>query len=226
MPNIQAERMRGEGGGRMLSGARGTLIDRDNLHPNARKLLDATVELLEDTPIEQVTLANVLERSGVSNGSLYHHFEDFRDLVEWAVVVRFTRGLQDSLAAITRLLESTDARDFRTRAEEVIRIFHDENRRPYRMARLETLGALRGRPRLAERIGRAQFESTTKQAEFLAEFQRRGWMRNDFDAGAVSAFMTATFIGRVADDIADHHVNPTEWSRVAMAAISAVMFPD
>ena len=209
----------------MLSGARGTLIDRDSLHPNARKLLDATVELLEDTPIDQVTLANVLDRSGVSNGSLYHHFEDFRDLVEWAVVVRFTKGLQDSLTAIAALLESSDARDFRARAEELIRIFHDQNRRPYRIARLETFGALRGRPRLAEKIGRAQVESTTKQAEYFTEFQRRGWMRNDFDAGAVSVFLTATFLGRVADDFADQKIDPAEWSRVAMVAISAILFP-
>lgn len=210
----------------MLSSTNDTLIERDHLHPNARKLLDTAVELLEHTPIERVTLANVLKGSGVSNGSLYHHFEDFRDLVEWAVVVRFTKGLEDSLAAIAALLDSGDAAEFRTRAEGVIRTFHDQNRRPYRMARFETLGALSGRPRLAERIGRAQFESTMKQAEYLAEFQRRGWMRTDFDPGAVSAFMTATFLGRVADDIAEEQVDPTQWSRVAMAAISAIMFPD
>lgn len=210
----------------MLSSTQNTLIDRDNLHPNARKLLDTTVELLENTPIERVTLAAVLEHSGVSNGSLYHHFEDFQDLVEWAVVVRFTKGLQDSLAAIAALLESTDAADYRIRTEAVIHTFHAQNRRPYRLARLETLGALRGRPRLAERIGRAQFESTKKQADYLAEFQRRGWMRDDFEAGAVSAFMTATFIGRVADDISDEPVDADEWSRVAMAALSRILFPD
>lgn len=210
----------------MLSSTNDTLIERDNLHPNARRLLDTVVELLEHTPIERVTLAAVLKLSGVSNGSLYHHFEDFRDLVEWAVVVRFTKGLEDSLAAIAALLDSADAADFRIRAEAVIWLFHAENRRPYRLARLDTLGALSGRPRLAQRIGRAQAESTAKQANFFAEFQRRGWMRDDYDPGAVSAFLTATFLGRVADDIADEHVNPKEWSRVAMAAISAIMFPD
>lgn len=203
-----------------------TSIERESMHPNARKLLDTTVELLNDTAIERVTLARVLQRSGVSNGSLYHHFEDFQDLLEQAVVVRFTRGLDESIAAIGDLLASADAGDFRRRTEEVIKIFHAQNRRPYRMARLETLGALQGRPRLAERIGRAQSESNRKQAEYLAEFQRRGWVRNDFDVDAIAAFLNATFIGRVADDIAAAHVDPREWSRVAVAAISAVVFSD
>jgi AcrR family transcriptional regulator len=196
-----------------------------SLHPNAKKLLDAAVELLEDTPIEQLGLAQVLQRSGVSNGSLYHHFEDFRDLVEHAVVLRFTKGLNDSLAAIASLRDSTDAQDFRRRVENIVSTFHDQNRRPYRMARLETLGALSSRPRLAERIGRAQYESNMKQAEYLAEFQQLGWFRSDLDAAAISTFMTATFIGRVVDDIATQHIDPVEWSRVAMTAFRAILFP-
>lgn len=203
-----------------------TSIERESMHPNARKLLDTTVELLNDTAIERVTLATVLQRSGVSNGSLYHHFTDFQDLVEQAVVVRFTKGLDESIAAIGGLLASADADDFRRRAVEIMKVFHDQNRRPYRTARLETLGALQGRPRLAERIGRAQSESNRKQAEYLAEFQRRGWVSNNFDSNAVAAFMNATFIGRVADDTAAERVDPREWSRVAVAAISAVVFPD
>ena len=55
-------------------------------HPNAQRLLDVTIELLDSTPLEQISLATVLELSGVSNGSLYHHFDDFRDLVEQAAV--------------------------------------------------------------------------------------------------------------------------------------------
>lgn len=196
------------------------------MNPSARKLLDTTVVLLETTAIEQLTLAEVLERSGVSNGSLYHHFEDFRALVEQAVVVRFTQGLNESLAAIAQLLDSADAVEFRQRTENIIRLFHAQNRRPYRMARFETLGALPNHPRLAARIGTAQHEATMKQAEYFAEFQRRGWFRGDFDAAAVSAFLTATFLGRVADDISDEPVDPDAWTAVALAAFRAILFPD
>jgi AcrR family transcriptional regulator len=196
------------------------------LHVSARKLLDATLELLETTPIELVLLADVLERSGVSHGSLYHHFQDFSDLVEQAVVERFTRGLNESLSAIALLLESTDAADFRRRAEKVILLLHDQNRKPFRLARLDTLGALAGRPRLAERISSAQQVSIRKQAEYYEEFQRRGWFRDDVDPVALSTFTTATFLGRVVDDIAEEPVDPAEWNKVAMKAFAAVLFPD
>jgi AcrR family transcriptional regulator len=195
-------------------------------HPNAQRLLDVTIELLDTTPLEQISLATVLELSGVSNGSLYYHFDDFRDLVEQAAVERFTQGLNDSISAIAELLDCTDAADFRQRVEHIILVFHDQDRRPFRMARLDTLGALATHPRLAERIGRAQEAATHKQGEYYAEFQRRGWLRNDLDPMALSAFMTATFLGRIVDDITMNPVDPAEWNNVVLTAFRAILFPN
>lgn len=195
------------------------------LHPNAERLLASADQLLNDVPIEQLSLTMILQHSGVSNGSLYHHFEDFQDLVEHAVVRRFTKGLVESHEAIARLLDITDETEFRERVKEIVFTFHDQNRRPFRMARLETLGALASRPRLAEMVGRAQVESNTTQAGYFAELQRRGWFRSDLDATAISTFMTATFLGRVVDDIASEHIDPTAWTLVAWEAFQAILFP-
>lgn len=205
---------------------RTAMADRETLHPNAQVLLDTALDLLAELPVEQVSLSMVLERSGISNGSLYHHFDDFQDLIEQAVIQRFTQGLNDSLVAIAALLEIADPDEFRRAVERVILMFHDQGRRPFRLARLETFGASRSRPRLAEGIARAQYEATLKQAEYLQEFQQRGWLRSDLDMVAVSTFMTATFIGRVVDDIAPEHIDPDHWSEVALAAFRAILFPD
>jgi AcrR family transcriptional regulator len=195
-------------------------------HPNAQRLLDTAIELLNETQIEHIHLSTVLQRSGISNGSLYHHFEDFQDLIEQAIVQRFTKGLNDSHAEIAKLLDITDESIFRERVKHIVFAFHDQSRRPFRMARLETLGALMSRPRLAERIGRAQFESNMKQAGYFAELQNRGWFRSDLDSAVVSTFMTSTFLGRVVDDIASEQVDANEWKRVSWVAFEAILFGD
>jgi len=196
------------------------------LHPTAQKLLDTTIELLETHAIEEVALAQVLEKSGVSHGSLYHHFEDFPDLVEQAVVERYTKGLNDAIEAIAQLLECDTAAEFRRRTEGIILYFNDQDRRPFRLARLEALGALRGRPRLAQRITTAQQRVTVEQAGYYAEFQRRGWFRSDLDPLALSTFTTSVLFGRVVDDVIDDPVEPNRLNDVVMRALQTVLFGD
>lgn len=190
------------------------------------RLLDTTVELLETESLDAVTMAMVLERSGISHGSLYHHFEDFPDLVEQAVVRRYVRRLQDSNQAIAALLDSSDADDFRRRAEELFVQSNDQARRHYRMDRVEVLGALRGRSRLQESIARAQQDITDELEGYYREFQQCGWMKSEIDAQALAVLTQALILGRVVDDVADRHLDPDQWTAIALRAFLAVAFPD
>lgn len=199
---------------------------RTTPHPTATRLLDATVELIDESSIDEVNLAMVLERSGVSHGSLYHHFEDFPDLVEQAIVARYVRGLDESLEAIAQLRDCADAAEFRTRAEQIIIRFHDVDRRAYRMARLETLGSLNGRPRLAAALGRVQRDHLERQAALYAEFQERGWARRDVDPLVMSTMTAALHLGRTVDDISDHPVDPEQWTALVLRVYGPMMFPD
>jgi AcrR family transcriptional regulator len=199
---------------------------RTTPHPTATLLLDTAVELLETVPVDGLTIALVLEHSGVSYGSLYHHYADISDLVEQAIVHRYTRRLKESLRAVHTLLESTDATDFRQRVEALLDQSMHPGRRQNRLERVEALGALNGRPRLVERIARAQQEITDEQAGVIIELQQRGWVRTDLDPVALSAFIQAVTLGRVVDDVAEHPVLREGWNDVALRAFRAVLFPD
>jgi AcrR family transcriptional regulator len=199
---------------------------RQTPHPTATLLLNTAVNLLDEIAIDGLTIAKVLETSGVSYGSLYHHYADISDLIEHAVVFRYTRNLLESLAAIRSLLDSRDAADFRYRAEQLIEASISPERRQNRLERVEVLGALHGRPRLVSRLAQAQQDITNEQAEIFTEFQRRGWIRSDADPVALSAFTQAMIVGRIVDDITEHPLDAGRWFDVAIRAFRAVLFPD
>jgi AcrR family transcriptional regulator len=199
---------------------------RRSPHPTATLLLDTAVELLETVPVDGLTIALVLEHSGVSYGSLYHHYADISDLVEQAVVHRYTRRLKESLRAVHALLDSSDAADFQRRVEALLDQSMSPARRQNRLERVEALGALHGRPRLVDRLASAQQEVTDAQAGVIVELQQRGWVRADLDPGALSAFIQAVTLGRVVDDVAASPVDRERWNAVALRAFSAVLFPD
>lgn len=176
--------------------------------------------------MESLSIAMILERTGVSHGSLYHHFDDFPDLVEKAVVHRYTRRLKESLSAIDVLLECTTEHEFRRGIEQLVVETTETSRRRNRMDRIEVLGALKGHPRLVDSIARAQQEITDAQGEYFREFQRRGWLRSDLDPIAMSAFVQAMIVGRIVDDVSERPIDQDTWLQVAMPAFMAVLFGD
>ena len=199
--------------------------ERKTPHPTATRLLDTAVELLDEVTVEELTIALVLERSGVSYGSLYYHFEDIADLVEQAIVVRYERGLKGSLVAVRELLDSRDASDFRRRAEQIFAAITTPERSANRLDRIEAIGATKSRPRLVARIAHAQKCVTDEHSELLREFQRRGWMRSDIDPTVLSIFAQAIVLGRVVDDISEDSIDPELWDRTVMQVINSLYFP-
>lgn len=193
-------------------------------HPTATLLLETAVELLEEFPIDALTTAMVLERSGVAYGSLYHHYADVSDLVEQAVVERYTRRLKESVEAVRTLLDAPDRIEFERRAELLFTLSISSERRQNRLERVEVFGALPGRPRLVERLARAQQEITDAQAAIFMELRQRGWVRADLDPVALSAFIQAMILGRVVDDVTEHPVSTEQWNEVAIQAFRSISF--
>ena len=62
-------------------------------HPTKEALLDYVSALLESKNPSEVRSDEVLEATGISKGSLYHHFADFSDLIEEALVWRFSKSI-------------------------------------------------------------------------------------------------------------------------------------
>jgi AcrR family transcriptional regulator len=199
---------------------------RRSPHPTATLLLETAVELLDSVSIDELTISLVLEQSGVSYGSLYHHFSDISDLVEQAVVYRYSRRLKESVDAIRTLTDAKDAKDFRVRAEALVEESIKPERSTNRLERIGLIGAMSGRPRLVALIASAQQLVTDQQAELISEFQQRGWMRTDLDPEALSGFIQAMLIGRVVDDVTERPVDPALWNAVALRAFRAILFPD
>lgn len=195
------------------------------LHPTAKKLLDTAVELLDSTSIDEVTIQLVLGRSGVSYGSLYHHFSDISDLVEQAIVYRYTRSVKDSIGQVRQLLDSDSFEHFKGRAEILIAQSVSDSRRKNRVERVAMLGAVQTKERLAAQIARTQHELTQEHAKVIREFQARGWVRDDVDAELLSVFVQALVVGRIVDDISEARRTDEEWSGLALPMFRMMLFP-
>ena len=74
-----------------------------------RNLLAATIQLFEELSSEDITIDEVLQASNVSKGSLYHHFKDLADLLDQAMLAKFSIGVDEHIALIESVLQTASS---------------------------------------------------------------------------------------------------------------------
>lgn len=184
----------------------------EHYHPTKRKLIETVSTMLDGQQPLDVLIENVLRESGVSKGSLYHHFEDFPDLVEQTLVLRFTDGVDETIHMMREALTtSDDAEDFWRHMENLVAFAQAPERASRRAERARVVGMAGGNERFARRLGAEQDRLTSEIAEVVSTAQQRGWARRELSAQAIALFIQAYTLGRALDDVAQKKVQAAEW---------------
>lgn len=189
-------------------------------HPTRERLLATTVELLTQQLGEHVTADLVLAESGVSRGSMYHHFRDFPDLVDHAYVRIFATHVDDSIAQLTEVLAGARSRDeLLAGLARVTALTQSSGLISNRTWRLWVLANASRRPEMHELLAAEQQRLTDALAGLVRRAQDAGWYRRELDPEVVAVFVQAYTLGKVVDDITARPVNPEAWESMIMAII-------
>lgn len=197
------------------------------MHRTKATLIDTTVRLLEQMPLEKITADLVLAESGISRGSLYHHFEDLADLHEHALARRFGAIVDASIVQVREVLETaTSTRDIRKVVGAVNERIHDPQRARLRADRFLVVAEAVRSERFRATFGREQERLTLAQAEMFRAAQERGWFRSDFDPTAAAVLVQAFTLGRVVDDVSSNPVDPEAWTSLINDLIVRLFLAD
>ena len=80
-------------------------------HPTKEKLIETTARLLRSKSRAELSSELILSESGISKGSLYHHFEDLDHLIEQAMLKRYTDWVDVSISSMTDLVTRAKSRE-------------------------------------------------------------------------------------------------------------------
>ncbi len=181
-------------------------------HPTRTALIATTVSLMDDRPMDEIRSEDVLEISGISKGSLYHHFNDFSELLNTALVLRFSRWVDRSIELLTQVLETSTTKDqVFAGIERVTELTQGPEGLPRRFERARVLALAENNSQLARELGHEQARLTNALADLTREAIRRGFYRKDLDPVSVALFIQAYSFGKVIDDISSERVEFQEW---------------
>ncbi|MFM9150269.1 MAG: TetR/AcrR family transcriptional regulator, partial [Solirubrobacterales bacterium] len=157
------------------------------------QLVQTVLELAQDQPMDEVRVEKVLEESGISTGSLYHHFDDFGHLIETAMAERYVEILRPGLVIVEAALdEAEDLDDLKRRLRAGGFAYAQVNTPTARFDRAMILGRAGKSERLMEILSQAQLELTDAyEAMFRRAQHPDGWLNPDLDPKAMAVFIQA-----------------------------------
>ena len=187
--------------------------DVRNVHPTKQLLLETAVSLIDEFGPQGFTVDNLLDASKISKGSLYHHFEDFHDVIEQAQVSRFARFVDEDIQVLTALLTSAGSREeLGQRFAQVVMSSAAPGRAEARADRASIVGLSRHSKKFADALAIEQQRLTDSLADVAREMQERGWINSDLDVVALATFVQAYSLGVVLNDVTEKPISVERWA--------------
>ncbi len=184
-------------------------------HPTRQRLLTAVVDMMDTTAPEDIHSEYVLQETGISRGSLYHHYEDFTELLEDAMLYRFSAGVEASTGAIQNIVaNSSNQEEFLSLLEGVTRATQSRELADSRFDRARMLAMAQYNLRFRAKLATVQDRLTDALTECFAQAQAKGWLNKDFQPRTGAIFIQAYTLGKLVDDISDNHMDNSDWENL------------
>ena len=181
-------------------------------HPTKVHLTEAAATLIDELGSQGFTVEQLLDKSNISKGSLYHHFEDFHDVIMQAQVLRFARYVEEDIAALANVLLASKSReDLFGRLDLISRATHDPARSVRRADRIEILAGARHSEKMKNALGPTQARLTGAIADIVRELKAKEFISENLDPGAVAVFIQAYSLGLIVNDVSNEPIDLEEW---------------
>lgn len=188
------------------------------------KILEHARAELDAHGAVEFNILRVIENSGVSRSSVYHHFGDRSGVIAAVEVDRFVAelkflndGVRDAVASAVSAAQVMDL------IELVLTAAGSTDGRRQREHRLAVLVAARNIPVLAETLRDHQRSGDAHMADTIRLASERGLIPAVEDPEGVAHLFSSLFLGRSMVDILDDPEADASWVRQTMAVIRHAM---
>jgi AcrR family transcriptional regulator len=198
-----------------------------NLHPTAASLCKTVGNLLDEKNPDLITVEEVLQKSGISKGSLYHHFEDLSDLIETTLITRYTHWIDLSIRSMSKLLETgKTTKSLKDGLFKVTYATQSDAMAKTRLERAQIVAATQNNPRLLKKFTTETDRMTSSFEDLIREVIGRKLFKPNLEPRAIAIFIQAYTFGLVLNDLSENKVKYENWVSLINQIIDEVFIND
>lgn len=195
--------------------------------PTREVLIDTVVNLLETANPEDIRVEEVLSRSGVSPGSLYHYFENFSDLIDQAIIARYVADIEVSIELSSRLAaDVTDLRSLGSGLRATTARAMQPDRARQRFNRAQVMARAAAKPRFREALLPHQERLNLALADHFRTLQDKGLVDPGVDPVVGGLFIQAYSMGFVVNDVSGYPADEEAVVALLMRVLERAFFTE
>ncbi|CAB4614489.1 unannotated protein [freshwater metagenome] len=181
-------------------------------HPTRQMLVSIAVDLLKEQGPVDFRIDDLLDRSGLTRGAVYHHFENVDDVIGSALIASYSEGVEATVRYIREVLASaTTFAEFRDGLFKANKNYvRNEDLRVLRRLRAFTLA--NSARRMSEPLAVEQKRLTDEYVAVIETAIGRGWIKKSIDPQSLAVFVQAYSFGVIIDDVSSTHLSAEQWA--------------
>ena len=187
------------------------------------KVLEFASQELDEVGAVKFNILNVINKSGVSRSSVYHHFGDRDGLIRAAYVETFRRAIQSDIDRVKRFMSRmTSAKEIAEHYDEMLAFLNHHFEQFPARDRAATIGSTTGRPLLKEAIIAVQTELTSGLTEVMQLLKDRGILKPHLAPRAAAVMTLGMLHGRVVAEFDSTPVHDEQWNAAMLASFNGL----
>lgn len=185
----------------------------------AKVLQFATAELELHGSVK-FNLDRVIEQSGISRSSIYHHFGNRDGVLAAIEIERFTDFMMTGVVAVRELLAGmSDIEEWLTAIDEMLISGNSTDARAQRVQRVSTLVVAQENEKLMSVLSKVQMEGTKHLAETLQMAVSRGLMHPTAPTLGIAYIFQSILVGRILVDLDEDPEANTAWVAAGISSL-------
>ena len=187
-------------------------------------LIKATDKAMRAGGEPSVRIQEISDATGVSIGSIYHHFGDRDGLIRATHAHNFAAVVAADIPRVKEFIERMSSADeMAEHYEEMMNFVKSHFSVQSALERAAIVGNTAGRPKLQQELGEVQTQLTDGVTEVMAIAAERNMLKPFLNPRAAANVMLGILFGKAISELDNTPVSEDEWSRATLAAFGGLM---